>query len=103
MTVGCQNGVPPAAGRCEVPGPEAGADAPGGAVRQVEGAVEPPVAVVVPKVVERPRVLLAAGDEGRVRCVHGDVVIWFGSMTPRVPEKHTARAEDISAGGGKVR
>ena len=72
-----ENAVADVAGHDDVGSAEAYADALGGAVRQVDGAVEPPGAVVVPQVVVRTRGLLAAG-EGRGGYGHGDVVV-FGS------------------------
>ncbi len=64
--------------RSGITGAQVHADPLGGAARQVEGAVKPPGAVVVPEVVVGPRRLLTAGEGGGDGDGHGDVVV-FGS------------------------
>ena len=72
-----------------------------GAVRQVDGAVQPPGAVVVPEMVVGSRSLLTAGNDGRCDLIHGDVVVWIHDIA--MPGKQNARPDDISTGVGKFR
>ena len=55
--------------------PEVHADAPGRVIRQVECAVKPPGAVVVPEMVIGSRDLLTAGNNGYCDGVHDGVVV----------------------------
>lgn len=66
----------------------------------MHGAVEPPIAMVVPEMVVRPRSLLTAGDNG-LSGIHEDVVFWIHDAA--VPGKKNARPVDISTGVGKFR
>lgn len=99
---GPEDAVAPRDGGFQILGAEAFSDPLRSAVRQVERAVDPPVAVVVPKVVERSRVLLAAGDDGGFGYAHGGVVFgcWgdivsTGKNAPPVPMT-SARAVEKS-------
>ena len=53
------------------------AQPPLGEVRHVDGAIQPPGAVVVPEMVVGSRGLLTAGNDGRCDLIHGDVVVWI--------------------------
>jgi hypothetical protein len=95
-----EDAIPAAAGRGNIGGAEVHTEPLGGAVWQVDRAVEPPGAVVAPEVVVGTADFLPAGKFNKGG-VHGEV--GSGIATSRDPENENARANDIGSGVGILR